>query len=337
MKTFEASRRSLTALVALAFIAIGCGQTGNSPQWVKGKKIAGKEQKLSHISNIAVDDKFAYVIIGGTIADANEGTNGLRKVDLATGAVTVLDDGKRMPQSEQGGLATDEKYVYWNAGGNILRLAKDGGTAETVVSENVGIGIDMTVDNERIYWTNHGYYSPGTPSVPKPIYSAPKSGGKSSVFADQQNVPGNVVADDKFVYWKTVDSVVKQAKSGGAPQIIFQGGSDEGVDELAQSGDDLFFGFRSKGNSRWALQRVSKNGGTPVTVVKTFSLKPVVVDEANIYFIDEESMTLDALCRVSKNGGEVTRLDTGYSGGAIAQSKTTVYFGTLDDIISFQK
>ncbi len=337
MKKFEASRTSLAALVALAVIALGCGQMGKDPQWVKGKKIAGKEQKLSHISNIAVDDKFAYVVIGGTVADSNEGLNGLRKVDLATGAVTVLDDGKRMSQSEQGGLAIDEKYVYWNAGGNILRLAKDGGTAEAVVTENVGIGIDMTVDNERIYWTNHGYYSPGTPAAPAPVFSAPKGGGKAVKFADEQRIPGSVVADDKFVYWKTVNGVVKQAKTGGTPQVVFQGGDDEGIDELSQSGNDLYFGFRSKGNSRWALRKVSKNGGDAVTIVRSYSLKPIVVDDANIYFFDEESMYSEALCKISTNGGEVTRLDTGYSGGTIAQSKTAVYFGTLDDIISFQK
>ena len=337
MKKYEASRTSLAALVALAVVALGCGQIAKDPQWVKGKAIAGKQQGLSHISNLVVDDKFAYVVIGGTVADANEGTNGLRKVDLATGAVTSLDDGKRMPQSEQGGLVADEKYLYWNAGGNILRIAKEGGTAEAVVTENVGIGIDMTVDNERIYWTNHGYYSSGTPSVPKPVFYAPKSGGKSEKFADEQKVPGSVVADDKFVYWKTVNSVVKQPKIGGKLQVIFQGGDDESVDELSQAGDDLYFAYRSKGNSRWALKKISKNGGEAVTIVKSYSPKPIVIDDANIYFFDDESMYSEALCRVSKNGGEVARLDTGYSSGAIAQSKTAVYFATLDDIISFQK
>ena len=327
----------MAALVGLVFAVLGCSQTARAPEWTKGKKIAGKEQGLSHISNIVVDEKFAYVIIGGTVADSNAGTNGLRKIDLATGAVTVLDDGKRMPQSEQGGLVADEKYLYWNAGGNILRIAKEGGTAEAVVTENVGIGIDMAIDNERIYWTNHGYYSSGTPSVPKPVLWAPKGGGKSEKLADEQNVPGNVVVDDKFVYWKTFNSVVKQPKTGGSLQVVFQGGDDEGVVELSQAGDDLYFAYRSKGNSRWALKKIAKNGGDAVTIVKSYSPKAIVVDDANIYFFDEESLYSEALCRVSKNGGEVTRLDTGYSSGAIAHTKTAVYFATLDDLIIFTK
>src|SRR5205807_8199867 len=96
----------------------------------------------------------------------------------------------------------------------------------------------------------------------------------------------------------------------------------EGVDELAQDTENLYFGFRGAGQSRWALRRVSKQGGEPQTLVKTYSLKPVVVDETNIYFFDEDGLTKDAFCRVSKQGGAVTRLDTGYASGVIAQSRT---------------
>ena len=130
---------------------------------------------------------------------------------------------------------------------------------------------------------------------------------------------------------------MKQAKSGGQAQAISQISDKEGVDELSQDTDSLYFGFRSAGNSRWALRKVSKQGGEPQTLVKTYSLKPVVVDETNVYFLDEESLMKDAFCRVSKNGGVVTRLDYGYASGVIAQSKTVIYFGSLDDIYSFAK
>src|SRR5450432_409246 len=106
---------------------LGCSKFANRPDWSKVKKIAGKEQRLSHISGLVVDDKFAYVTIGGMLSDQNEGNSGLRKVALDSGAVTILDDGKKLPQSEIGGIAIDEKYIYWNTGGNILRVSKDGG------------------------------------------------------------------------------------------------------------------------------------------------------------------------------------------------------------------
>ncbi|MBP7473621.1 MAG: hypothetical protein KBF83_01180 [Pyrinomonadaceae bacterium] len=326
-----------STVLVLLFLMLGCGEIKSGPDWVKSKKIAGKEQKLSHISNIVVDDKFAYVVIGGTVADANEGTNGLRKVALDTGAVTSLDDGTKMPQSENGGLAIDEKYLYWNAGGNILRILKEGGKAEVVAAENVGIGIDMVVDGERVYWANHGYYSSGVLPQPKPIFSVLKTGGKSEVFADEQRIPHSLAIDDKFVYWHTSSSLMKKARAGGTPEPVYQIGDREGLDELSVDASSLYFGYRSPGDSRWALRKLAKTGGEPVTLVKSFSLKPFVIDDANVYFFDDESMYKEAFCKVPKNGGEVTRLDIGYSSGAIAQSKTQVYFGGGDDIWSFQK
>lgn len=329
----------VSAILLLLGAILGCSKFGNGPvvEWTKARKIAGKEQRLSHISGLVVDDKFAYVTIGGTVADQNEGTSGLRKVALDSGAVTNLDNSNNMPQSDYGGIAIDEKYIYWNAGGNIFRISKEGGKPETVASEHVGIGVDIAVDNEKVYWANHGYYSANSPTKPSPIYAVSKQGGRAEIFVDQQNIPHSLVVDEKFVYWLTPTSILKQAKSGGQPQLIYQATDNEGVDELAQDADNLYFGFRSAGNSRWALCKVSKQGGEPQTLVKTYSLKPIAVDETNVYFFDEETLMKDAFCKVSKNAGEVVRLDTGYSSGVITQSKTLVYFASLDDIYSFAK
>jgi hypothetical protein len=317
--------------------SIGCSRLAKEPEWTKARRIAGKEQGLSHISGLVLDDKFAYVTIGGTVADQNEGTSGLRKVDLESGAVTSLDAGEKTPQSDYGGIAIDQNFIYWNAGGSILRISKAGGKPEAIASEHVGIGADIAVDDKRVYWANHGYYSPNSPTRPSPIYSVSKLGGAAEIFVDEQHVPSNLVLDEEFVYWVTPTSILKRAKSGGATQVIFQASDKEGVDQLAQDGGDLYFGFRGAGESRWALRKVSKQGGEPETVVKRYSLKPIVIDETNIYFFDEEGMTKDVLCRISKTGGEVAKLDFGYASGVIAQSKSTVYFATLFDVYGLPK
>src|SRR5947209_11291907 len=179
-----------SATLLLMGAVLGCGQLARQPaaEWTKARKIAGKEQRLSHILGLAVDDRAAYVTIGGTVADEREGTSGLRKVALDSGAVVSLD-GENVPQSDYGGLGVDEKFIYWNAGGKILRVSKDGGKPEAVASENIGIGVDIAVDDERVYWANHGYYSPNSPVVPSPIYMVSKRGGATEIFADRQNVP----------------------------------------------------------------------------------------------------------------------------------------------------
>jgi len=329
----------LIASAVLVTLVLGCGGAiSSAPDWAKSKKIAGKEQKFSHISGLMVDDKFAYVSVGGNLADQQAGLSGIRKVSLEDGAVTVIDDGKiNLPQSDYGGMAVDDKYFYWNSGGKISRCAKDGTTIETIATENVGIGLDLVVDNEKVYWANHGYYSPGQPSVAKPIFSVAKGGGKAEVFAADQMVPRSLVVDEKFVYWHTASALVKQAKSGGGVQEVYKVSDKEGLDQMSQDADNLYFGYRPAGDSRWALRKVAKSGGEPVTLVKQYSLKPVVIDDANIYFFDEETMNKDAICRVPKNGGDVSRLDTGYSSGVIAQNKGAIFFAALDDILSIQK
>ena len=125
MKTMKKLNLILPIMSLLTMI-FGCGEiTKPAADWTKAKKIAGKEQKLSHVSGLVVDDKFAFVTVGGNLADQKEGLSGLRKVALDSGAVTVLDDGKDMPQSDYGGVVSDEKFVYWNIGGTILRVSKE--------------------------------------------------------------------------------------------------------------------------------------------------------------------------------------------------------------------
>ena len=338
MKNYKPSTGFVSATLLLLAVILGCREMAKQPDWTKGRKIAGSAQKLSHISGLVIDDKFAYVTIGGTIADQNAGTSGLRKVALDSGAVTNLDDGsKNLPQSDRGGIAIDEKYLYWNAGGNILRLARDGGKPEVVASEHVGIGVDMALDNEKIYWANHGYYSPNSPAKPSPIYAVSKRGGPAEIFADQQHIPHSLVVDEKYVYWVTPSSILKQAKTGGQPEVLFQATDKEGVDELAQDSENLYFGFRGAGKSRWALRKISKQGGEPQTVAKTFTLGQIAADDSKIYFFDEHDLMKDDLCRVSRNGGDVVRLDRGYASGILTQSKTLIYFAAGDDLYSFAK
>ncbi len=338
MKNRRRYMDSLSAILLLLIVILGCSKSANRTvaEWTKARRIAGKEQRLSHVSGLVVDDKFAYVTIGGTVADQNEGTSGLRKVALDSGAVTNLDDS--FPQSDLGGIALDEKYIYWNAGGNILRVSKDGGKPEIVASENVGIGVDIVVDNEKVYWANHGYYSPNNPTKPSPIYAVSKQGGRAEIFADRQNIPHSLVVDEKFVYWLTPTTIFRQAKSGGqTPEVVYQATDKEGVDEMTQDAENLYFGFRGAGESRWALRKISKQGGEPQTLIKRYSLRPVAVDETNIYFFDEDGLTTDVFCKVSKQGGEVAKLDTGYASGVITHSKTLVYIASLDTIYSFTK
>lgn len=328
----------LSALALLIGLLIGCSNAGPEPQWTKTRKLAGKDQGLSHISGLVVDDKFAYVTIGGNLADHKEGRSGLRRISLDTGEVTRIEtDDSDMPQSERGGFASDGKFLYWNSNGAIRRVLKEGGKPETVVSENVGSGIDLAVDEERVYWIGHGYYSSGAPAVPKAVLSAKKTGGTPEIFAGGQMTPHSLAVDDANVYWLTSDGVVKRPKTGGKSQTLVEIDPAEGIDELALDAESLYFGSRGKGESRWSLKRAAKIGGEATVIAPRFSLKQMTAANGTIHFFDEDGLKNDVLCKVPTNGGEVSRIDTGYSGGHIAQNSGSIIFAGLDDIYIFSK
>lgn len=335
------SRRSEVILLLVGLILLvlvfGCGEAKEEAQWPKSRSIAGRKQGLSHISGLLVDGKFAFVAIGGTIADQNDGTNGIRRIALDTGEVTVVDASNNLTQVESGGMASDEKFIYWNAGGSIWRCAKDGGRPERVVSENVGIGIDMAVGKGRIFWVNHGYYVAGASAPPRPIYSVSNMGGHSEIFADNQEIPHDIVADDKFVYWHTSAALMKQLLTGGEPVAIVKIDPGAGLGGLSQDKDSLYFGFRRKGESAWALTRIEKNGGEPITLVERYAIESSLSDNKNIYFFRDNEWSAYSLCRIAKTGGDVTVLDSGYAGGALAAEGDSIYFAGLDDLWSIAK
>lgn len=62
------------------------------------------------------------------------------------------------------------------------------------------------------------------------MYSAPKTGGKSTIFADAQMVPHGLVVDDKFVYWHTATALMKQQKDGGTAQTVYTPPDGAGLD-----------------------------------------------------------------------------------------------------------
>jgi hypothetical protein len=107
MKNYRRYLGLTSALSLLLGAALGCREFANRPvaEWTKARRIAGKEQKLSHISGLVVDDKFAYVTIGGTIADRRE--------------VARLDTGYI-----DNGIAQSETLVYFASLDDICSFPK---------------------------------------------------------------------------------------------------------------------------------------------------------------------------------------------------------------------
>src|SRR5262245_46809895 len=130
----------VSLLLICLVILTGCKVLPKEPDWTKSKLLAGRAQKLSHISALIADERYVYVAMGGTIADQQEGKSGIRRIALDSGEVTVLESGDYLPAAPGNkGLAVDEKYLYWSIVGGIVRIPKAGGKAEVVTANSAGI------------------------------------------------------------------------------------------------------------------------------------------------------------------------------------------------------
>src|SRR6185503_6111440 len=121
------TKKLLTPVLAsslLLLAILGCRSTNQpkEPSWTKAKILSDKED---HPSKIVSDGEAVYFVTGGTIASRNAGTNNIKKVLLKDGTVSILvKGGKIIPDTT---LAVDGKFLYWSAGGNLLRVPKGGG------------------------------------------------------------------------------------------------------------------------------------------------------------------------------------------------------------------
>jgi len=90
------SSKTVSLLWRIAALSIlvgglsGCELKNTEPTWTKSKIIAAK---LDHPQAIAVDGKYLYFILGGTIASQKEGTNNVMRMPIEGGTPTVIFKG----------------------------------------------------------------------------------------------------------------------------------------------------------------------------------------------------------------------------------------------------
>jgi hypothetical protein len=185
----------------------------------------------------------------------------------------VVPQGERAAETR---LAAVGKNLYWVEARRIVRLAKGGGSAETVASANSPSS--FVVDAENVYWTED---RPGATR----ILRAPSAGGEPTILADNQPYPSKLLAhDDSSLYLRSNktarpgnDQVLAISKKGSAaPRVVWNGFAFA----VAVDATDLFVGSVS------TLMRVPKSGATPVELAKTTNVRDITLDKATVYWVD---------------------------------------------------
>jgi hypothetical protein len=214
-------------------------------RWADGKRTSVFEGM--RVGNIAVDPEAIYFVVDDQAKHQAE----LRRIPKQGGAVTVL--ATDWPLQD---IQVDGKYVYWQSG-ELRRIAKSGGTRETIVrADSVDLSSDLAFDDRYVYFV-------GKDSVDR----VPKDGGQVEVLATEARAAARPTIHDDVVWWTEDDwKHLKRLKLGGSVETI---ALDPGafIAGLAWSNGMLVLDSTNK-----KLLRVDAAG--KATTVRTFETSP---------------------------------------------------------------
>lgn len=181
-----------------------------------------------------VADPSSGVDVADVAADAS-GVYWAEAGDEGYGSVMVFAPGAAQPKALSQGtspehIALDANFVYWVAGGVLFKVAKTGGTAQTLTVFNSSTG-NLVLDDTSVYWSTLG----------GKILRESKNGGTPTVLVSDLDNPRGVGIDAKYVYFaqEGAGEIERVPKSGGPVQKLAVNQTDPGA--LAVAGGRVFW------------------------------------------------------------------------------------------------
>ncbi len=206
---------------------------------IYGNKIFYTEFKTGGIYRIPIGGGAALKLAQGNypfriVADkahvywTNEGTAGqvpssgsVARFDYAKGGVVgveVIGDAQETPRAvaldvDASGAATAIYWANFAEQGSIVRVDLTGATpgAPVTLAQGLGYPNGITVDADKVYWTNRG---DGTVMA---LAKAAAPGEAPTTLATVQNAPGTIVTDATTIYW--VNEGASNAPSGAVIKL----------------------------------------------------------------------------------------------------------------------
>jgi Domain of unknown function (DUF5050) len=219
----------------------------------------------------------------------------------------VLADNQDHPSK----IISDGSSVFYVTGGtiaaqeagtnNVNRISlKDGSVSVLVKGGEHFISATLAVDEKFLYWSDPGH-----------IYRVPKAGGESeTIVSDAPGKPDEMVVDDENIYWLVWGGssshnlpVLFAKKTGGSSKQLATG--QEGYSGLCVDRDFVYWVAAT------GIRKVPKAGGPDTFVYRNPNKGPMsdmVSDAENLFYEQMDNSNNWVLMKISKKGGEPTRL-----------------------------
>lgn len=244
---------------------------------------------------------------------------------------------------EVGDLATDDRFIYFIDGEDLIaRVAKEGGTP-TLLGEVPGaVIVSMRADDASIYFTTWD-----DDSLTGSIYSVSKDGGPVKALVRGLATPFDLAVDGQFVYWVAAGtysgsgdafladgSIGRAAKADGSGLLKLASNLSLPV-ALALDATYVYFGETGAGlgNPSAGLRRVPLAGGSVGKLVDGIIVGPVAVDSATVYYGTLTGSGTFEISSLPKSGGNPRLLVSDLDDiSSLKPFGSTLYFVSESDV-----
>jgi Immunoglobulin I-set domain len=154
---------------------------------------------------MTVDGEFIYwtQMLGTSLATA---TTVINRMPIGGGPIVQL-------AADQGNvyrMAADGADLFWIATGGtgtsqtsfLRKVNRGGGDVQTLGQRTPGMGSDLLLDGDRVFWTVDPAGADGVFSGSGSLYEVPKDGSAPpTLLQDGLSLPGGMAVDGPYLYW----------------------------------------------------------------------------------------------------------------------------------------
>jgi hypothetical protein len=222
-----------------------------------------------------------------------------------------------MPGGSPFAISVDAAFAYFTLyGGGVYRVAIGGGIADELAPTDA-FARALTLDAQRVYWTDHAH-----------VGAVDRAGGSPQQIAPGM-FPSALAVEQAHIYWIDFDSgtVNRAALDGSASTVLTTVDHHQygAITALAIDDSALYWLTQGAASNPGTVSKLSFAGG-PVVPLATGLANPggMVVYQGDVYWAGYQDGNVS---KVSTLGGSVTVFATQQSlPGALAVDDTGVYW-----------